>query len=310
MIITLTTNPALDRTLIVPDFRQADVTRVRQRIDAAGGKGLNVTRAIRTLEAPCLAIAPLGGRTGQHIIQLAREEQMNIQVVEIHDDTRTCLLVTDIDAPDQLIINDQGPQMTDAEWQSLHQAVVATCSGSDAHWLTISGSLPPSIPPSYLRLLIDAIPASCTVALDTSGAALFACLDAQIGLLKVNAEELAQAMNTTIITHADAVAVARKVCQQGPKIVAITLGAQGAIAVTAHEAWFVAAPTIRAISPVGSGDSTLAGMVVALHQGDSLEVALRLGVASGSANTLQPCSAVFDRDTVERFFDQLTAIAM
>lgn len=310
MIITLTTNPALDRTLIVPHFRQADVTRVRQRHDAAGGKGLNVTRAIRALDTACLAIAPLGGMTGQQIIQLARNEQMNVQVVEIYGETRTCLLVTDLETPDQLVINDQGPMMTESEWQSLRQAVVATCSGSDARWLTISGSLPPSIKPLLLRQLIDAVPATCAVALDTSGAPLALCLDAQVGLLKVNAEELAQATGTTIVTHDDAVAVARQVCQRGPKIVAVTLGASGAIAVTPTEAWYVNAPEIRAISPVGSGDCTLAGMMVALHRGDGLDIALRLGVACGSANALQPYAAVFDRAVAEQFFDQLVAVPL
>jgi fructose-1-phosphate kinase PfkB-like protein len=200
--------------------------------------------------------------------------------------------------------------MTESEWQSLRQAVVATCSGSDARWLTISGSLPPSIAPELLRQLIDAVPATCAVALDTSGAPLQRCLDARVGLLKVNAEELAQATGTTITTHQEAVAVARQVCQRGPKIVAVTLGSHGAIAVTPHEAWYVAAPTIRAISPVGSGDCTLAGMIVALHRGDGLATALRLGVACGSANALQPYAAVFDRQVAEQFFEALEAHAL
>jgi tagatose 6-phosphate kinase len=200
--------------------------------------------------------------------------------------------------------------MTESEWQSLRQAVVATCSGSDARWLTISGSLPPSIKPMLLRQLIDAVPTTCAVALDTSGAPLELCLDANVGLLKVNAEELAQATGTTIETYAEAVAVARQVCARGPKIVAVTLGAHGAIAVTPTEAWHVAAPAIRAISPVGSGDCTLAGMIVALHRGDSLDMALRLGVACGSANALQPYAAVFDRTTAEQFFAELGAVAL
>jgi fructose-1-phosphate kinase PfkB-like protein len=80
--------------------------------------------------------------------------------------------------------------------------------------------------------------------------------------------------------------------------------------VTPNEAWYVNAPSIRAISPVGSGDCTLAGMIVSLHRGDGLDMALRLGVACGSANALQPYAAVFDRTVAEQFLDVLVAVAL
>ena len=304
MILTLTCNPACDRTLIVPGFRHSDVTRVQSRHDAAGGKGLNVARAIATLGEAYHAIAPLGGATGDHVAALAAAEGLHLTAVPIHDQTRTCLLVTDPTAPDQLVINEPGPTVSTTEWQLLQHAVIT--AATTAQCLTISGSLPPGVAATQLRQLIDAVPATCTVLLDTSGAPLQACIDAPIGLLKINASELAQAIDTPITTHTEAVIAARQVCANGPRAVVITLGAAGAIAVDASGAWYVAAPTIHAVSPVGSGDCTLAGIAVALQQGKSLAEALRCGVAAGSANALQPHAGLFTIDQYTTFLHQLT----
>ena len=299
MIVTLTPNPALDRTLIVPGFRHADTTRVRERHDAAGGKGLNVTRALHTLGARCRAIAPLGGVTGTAVHALATAEGLPLEAVPLIGETRTCLLITDPAAPDQLVVNEPGPSVSAVEWQSLRAAVVA--ASRTAQWLTISGSLPPGVAPADLRALIEAIPAACNIALDTSGAPLQACLTAPIALLKINRDEIAQALGITLTDIPSTISAARRIVATGPRTVVITLGAQGALAVTADGAWVVSAPTIVAVSPVGSGDCTLAGLVDALDRGATLADAVAAGVACGSANALAPRAGVFALADVTRF---------
>ena len=299
MIVTLTPNPALDRTLIVPGFRHADTTRVRERHDAAGGKGLNVTRALVTLGARCLAIAPLGGVTGAVIESLATVEGLPLHPVAIHGETRTCLLITDPAAPDQLVRNAPSPSIRVAEWQALQSTVIATTRG--AQWLTISGSLPPGVAPAALRALIEAIPATCHVALDTSGAPLQACLGAPIALLKINRDELSHALDMPLTDIATTISAARQLVATGPRAVVITLGARGALAVSADGAWIVDAPAIVAVSPVGSGDCTLAGMVDALSHDAPLADATVAGVACGSANALAPRAGVFVLADVQRF---------
>lgn len=299
MIVTLTPNPALDRTLIVPGFRHADTTRVRERHDAAGGKGLNVTRALHTLGAACYAIAPLGGVTGAVIESLAAAEGLPLHPVAIHGETRTCLLITDPAAPDQLVVNEPGPSISVAEWQSLQSAVIAATRG--AQWLTISGSLPPGVAPVALRTLIEAVPSTCNVALDTSGAPLQACLSAHTALLKINRDELSQALNTPLPDIATTASAARQLVSSGPRAVVITLGALGALAVTQNGAWLVNAPAIVAVSPVGSGDCTLAGIVAALGNGVPIAEATVAGVSCGSANALAPHAGVFRLSDMERF---------
>ena len=299
MIVTFTPNPALDRTLIVPGFRHGDVTRVRERHDAAGGKGLNVTRALHTLRAPCLALAPLGGPTGTTVAHLAAAEGLSLQAIPIGGETRTCLSITDPAAPDQLVINEPGPTISTAEWLTIQTAVQHACA--TAEWLTISGSLPPGVSPADLRMLIDAVPQRCAVAVDTSGAPLSACLDAPIALLKINRDELAQALATTLTTEATVVAAARSIIARGPRAVVVTLGADGALAVSATGAWHISAPTIVAVSPVGSGDCTLAGLVDALARGATLPAAVAAGVGCGSANALAPLAGVFLQADALRF---------
>jgi len=152
-----------------------------------------------------------------------------------------------------------------------------------------------------VRTLIAAIPPTCNVALDTSGAPLQACLTAPIALLKINRDELSQALGIPLTDIPTTVSAARQLVASGPRAVVITLGAQGALAVTTTGAWVVSAPAIVAVSPVGSGDCTLAGVVDALARGSALADAVAAGVACGSANALAPRAGVFDLADVARF---------
>jgi fructose-1-phosphate kinase PfkB-like protein len=139
------------------------------------------------------------------------------------------------------------------------------------------------------------------VAVDTSGAPLSACLDAPIALLKINRDELAQTLAATLSTEAALVTAARSIIARGPRAVVVTLGADGALAVNASGAWHISAPTIVAVSPVGSGDCTLAGMVDALARGATLPTAVAAGVGCGSANALAPYAGVFLHADAVRF---------
>lgn len=299
MIVTLTCNPACDRTLIAPGFRHSDMVRVQTRHDSAGGKGLNVARAIHTLGHTVTAIAPLGGATGALVAQLALAEGIPLVAVPIAGETRTCLSLTDPAAPDQIVVNEPGPPLSRTEWHHLCAVVVAHCA--EARILTISGSLPPGVTPDDLAHLIAGIPASCHVLLDTSGAPLRACLDTPLALIKVNAHEFCDVYGAPLTTPTAFIAAARTICQRGPQAIVITQGATGALAITADAAWHIDAPPIHAVSPVGSGDCTLAGIAVSYAHGLALAEAVCAGVACGSANALVPHAGVFDVATYQQF---------
>ena len=285
MLLSFTPNPAIDRVLIVPGFRSAEVCRVAERRDAAGGKGLNVVRVARTLGAPVRACAPLAGDTGRRIAALAAAEGIDARWHWLAEgESRICLLVLDPQVPDTLVINEPGPSLAAADWVALEALVRAEAAHATA--FAASGSLLPGAPVARFVALLEALCADGPVFLDTSGAALSAALDLPLALLKVNAHELGDALGRTIATPEDARSAAALVRTRGPAMVIVTLGKAGAVAVGPDGAWWARPPEVRLISPVGSGDALLAGAATALMQGHGLVEALRLGVACGAANTL------------------------
>jgi 1-phosphofructokinase family hexose kinase len=286
MLLALTTNPSIDRTLVVPGFRAGDVTRVQQRHDAAGGKGLNVARVLQRLGGAVLACAPLGGEIGKQIAALASQEGIPAAWYWMqHGESRICLLISDPATRDTLVINEQGPQMSLADWQGF--AALVKQQSAQVRAISFSGSLMPGVPiDSYTTLVRELITLGQQVYVDISNDPLRATLDLPIALLKVNAHELGVALGRPLTNRADCVAAAQAVLLRpnGPRSVVVTLGSDGAIGCDSSGAWHVVSPAIQLVSAVGSGDSLLAGLAHGLLQDAALPEALRLGVAAGAAN--------------------------
>ncbi|MFO7166659.1 MAG: hexose kinase [Chloroflexota bacterium] len=299
MLLCLTPNPAIDRVLVVPGFRNAEVCRVTERRDLAGGKGLNVARAARTLGFPARACGPLAGDTGRTIAALAAAEGLDATWAWLPaGESRICVLVTDPQAHDTLTINEPGPHLSPEAWELV--AAHIRGAASDATALASSGSLPPGVAPAAFLDLLSEIGAARPVYLDTSGATLAAALDRALAMLKVNAHELGEALGRSIETPQEAAEAARAVHKRGPRTVVVTLGRHGAVAVAGEEAWWALPPAIAPVSPVGSGDTLLAGVAAATLRGASLPDALRLGVACGAANALVLGAGVMHSEDVER----------
>ncbi len=299
MLLALTPNPAIDRVMIVPGFRSAEVCRSTEVRDSAGGKGLNVVRVAQTLGTPACACGPLAGGNGQQIAAMAAAEGMQ---AEWHwlgaGQSRVCLLITDPGVPDTLTINEPGPQMSAADWLALMDLVRRASIMATA--VSSSGSLPPGVSVVEFRAMLAAVAAERPVFLDTSGAALEATLDLPLAMLKINAHEIGAAIGVHVQTPAEACAAALSVRVRGPETVIVTLGSQGAVAVGPSGAWWACPPPIEPITPVGSGDAVLAGMVSALLEGQELPEALRRGVACGAANTLTIGAGVVRIEDVNR----------
>ncbi len=309
MLLTVTPNPAIDRVLIVPGFRHSDVCRVAARIDSAGGKGFNVARAVRTLGVPVRACALLGGDNGRQIAVLAHAEDLEGAWSWLSaGESRICLLITDPEARDHLTLNETGPAVGAGDWSDFTELVWQ--EARDAAFIAISGSVPPGVTPAQYVELVRGLPPETFVCLDTSGPTLEAALDLPVDLLKINMHELSAALGRTIDTPAQACAAATAVVQRGPRRIIVTLGAQGAVAVDAHNAWHARTPPIDSISPVGSGDAALAGIIAILHNGGSLAEALRMGVACGGANTLMVGAGRMRYDDVMRLHGATELVAL
>ena len=208
------------------------------------------------------------------------------------------MLVIDQGAPDTLVINERGPTTSAADWDALARLVTPR---PRRHQLSQSrAACRPALPASQADRLLRELSGHGPVYLDTSGAALAEALDLPLALLKVNAEELGEALGTQITTPAEARAAAAHVQARGPAAVIVTLGRAGAVAVDTSGAWLARSPEIAAISAVGSGDAMLAGVAAALAERRGLAEALRLGVACGAANTLAVGAGILHADDVTR----------
>lgn len=297
MILCVTPNPAIDRTLVVPGFKPGAVFRPASQLAAPGGKGVNVARAVHVLGGQALCAGFIGGGTGRQLAELAEREGLNAAWTWIAGETRTCIIVADPDA-EATVINENGPVVTAVEWARLEADILRESARSSA--VCFSGSLPQGAPPEvFARLLRTLREAGRTVWVDTSGAALAAALTVPGLNIKVNDEEAGAALELAVQDIGSAASAAAELRARGVAIAVLTLGGQGAV--LAHEAgcWHAQPPPVKVMSSVGSGDSFLAGLVQGLAADLTPDEALRWGAAAGTANAMSVVGGRFSQQDFE-----------
>ena len=295
MIVTVTANPSVDRTIEVAALRRGEVLRARSARVDAGGKGVNVARALAAHGHKATAVLPCGGAEGAQLASLLAESGLDLVTVPIAGAVRSNVTVVERDGTTTKL-NEPGPRLSAGELAALAEAACAAADQAD--WVVLSGSLPPGAPAdAYSRLLGRLHQEHRRVALDTSGPALAASLDARPHLVKPNREELAEATGLPVRTLAETVAAARHLQARGIPTVLTSLGADGAVLVSPAGSWHAGAPTITPRSTVGAGDALLAGFLAAGGEGPD---ALAEAVAWGSAATALPGSRMPGPGDVER----------
>jgi 1-phosphofructokinase family hexose kinase len=308
-ILCVTPNAALDRTLIVPDFKPFEVNRVGKVIEVAGGKGVNVARAVCVLGGQSVCAGFLGGDTGKRVARLADAEGLASSWTWIDGETRICTIVVEPNSGQATVVNETGPTVTDSDWHQLQQDLLSV--SDNAACVCLSGSIPPgSSLDHYANLLISLQTAGKSVWVDSSGAALATALTVPNLSIKINHEEIGTILQTTIADAADAARAAQQLRQDGAKTVVVTLGSKGAVIAHESGSWWAQPPSIQPVSNVGSGDSFLAGLVVAFDQGLSAGEALCWGVAAGTANTLSAGGGQFDETDFRRILDETRLTAL
>lgn len=301
MLLTVTSNPTIDRTLHLSHMAVGAVHRADEVHLAAGGKGLNVSRAARTLGHEALATGPLAGRAGQIVADLAVAEGLVADWYWLSEgETRTCLLINH-NTGDATVINEQGPTMSDEAWRGFAAHVAALAQKVQA--VAFAGSVPRGVRPEALgELARSLVSVDRAVYVDTSGTALAAVLAQAAGLcVKVNQAELATALGLKLGNQPinRLVEAGQILLDQGATLVVVTLGGDGAIAITPNGVWRAKSPSIEVVSTVGSGDSMLAGLAVARLEGKTFADSVAFGVACGSANALSGLPGRFERGQVE-----------
>lgn len=293
MIVTVTPNPSIDRTVTVERLHLGEINRaLSSRVDA-GGKGVNVSRALCANGADTLAVVPLGGPDGRLLAALLDQAGVQHQEVTLTGTTRTNVAIVDPGGVTTKV-NEAGPTMSPDEVEALRTSILSATRDTD--WLALCGSLPPGAPPTWFADIIAAHPGR--VAVDASGTGFVQAVAAGPDLIKPNREELEELVGKELTTLQDVLDAATTVVEGGVAMVVVSLGSDGALAVTLDGYWFATATVAAPLSTVGAGDCLLAGLLDALQSGADPQTAIASAVAWGSAAVSLPGSKVPNPDDV------------
>ncbi|MDM4763092.1 1-phosphofructokinase family hexose kinase [Galbitalea sp. SE-J8] len=291
MIVTLTLNPSLDRTLEVESLDRGAILRTGTPSLDAGGKGVNVTRALAANGIPSVAVVPVGGLEGAELVRLLERDGVEARTVPVATRTRSNIALVE---PDGTVtkINEPGSPVTDAELGALVAAVVAVTGAND--WVVVSGSLAPGTDVAQLATVTTAVTAAgAHLAVDTSGDALRAAVEVAPRLVKPNREELGDLIGRDLGSIAEVVEAAEWVRDAGVEQVLVSLGADGAVLVTPDGVIVGESTVVVPRSAVGAGDCFLAGYLQRLER-DPADPASALldALAWGAAAAALPGTSV------------------
>lgn len=302
MIVTLTLNPAVDKSTNVERLMAEKKMRCASMQIEAGGGGVNISKAVDELGGKSIAVFACGGLNGSLLTQLLLEKAIVIQPVEIEGDTRENFVVNEQSTAKQYRFVMPGPRLTEAELERVEQTLAAI---PDITFLICSGSLPPGVPPDYLRrLALLAKERGIKFIADTSGPPLKAALESGVYLLKPNLTELCSLVGKEYLEPGEIRAAAQGIVNtRHCGAMVVSMGPSGAMLVTKGETKTFAAPAVKKVSTVGAGDSMVAGLVWMLESGKNLDDAVRFGVACGTAATINSGTQLFKREDALRFYE-------
>lgn len=305
MILAINMNPALDKTAVVPDFSLGRIFRPSELLALPGGKGFNFMRALHTLDQSLagLVVGPLGGHMGKMVWDMAQAEGLAWDGIWIEGETRTCLSIIDPGTNCITELYEAGPELHRDDWRRLVVKIRRLLP--QATWILFCGSSPRGMPEDgLLRLLEEAHAAGVHTVVDTHGSALAQAIGTRPYLVKINQHEASTLLGWPVNTPAEAIKAASEIQSRGVRVVVITLGQEGAVGLdVTGQPFGWRAPSTSSVSAVGSGDSFLAGLVVELAKEQSLNNAVRLGIAAGAANTLQIGAGRFQLAQVASILD-------
>ncbi len=298
MIITITLNPAIDQTLVLPKFVAGDTIRVKSSRFDPGGKGINVSRVIQELGGETMAMGFAPGGLGRYIEQTLESQGIRCDFVHTKGETRTNITILDESRHMHTILSDPGPPTESKYIDELRSRLRKRLRPGD--WLVLAGSIPPPLDGSvYTRLIHEASEIGVHTVLDADGTALTAGAAARPEMVKGNRRELERLLGRHLDDETSTLKAAQQVHDGGVNSVVVTRGREGAVAMSDDSSLRGVAPRVRAVSAVGSGDAFLAGVVLTLSRGGEMEEALRLGIAAGTASVLNPGTELCHRREVD-----------
>lgn len=302
MILTVTLNAAIDRTVAVPNFRLGRRHRAVESRTVAGGKGVNVARALKLLDRPVIATGLAAGPTGARILELLTEETILNDFTMIHGESRTNLAIVDPTSGEQTEINERGPEVRPEDVELFVEKLLYLAQG--ARLCVIAGSLPPSMDPAiYARLIAELRRLGVQTLLDTEGEPMRLGLRAEPAIVAPNVDEAEGAVGHEFNDADDLAMGLAGLLEMGAGEAIITRPA-GCVAMLAEDSgrrrYEVETEQLDPVSTVGSGDCFLAGYAAARYEGATPRECLAYGVACGAESTQHFGAGTIDRREVER----------
>ncbi|MGZ4345858.1 MAG: 1-phosphofructokinase family hexose kinase [Gaiellaceae bacterium] len=296
MIVTVTLNAAIDRTLTVPNFQLGHRHRASQGLTLAGGKGINVARALKRLDVPVVATGLAGGRTGTRIVEELTSEAILNDFVRIADESRTSSAVVDPTAGTYTEINEWGPHVEPDELAMLLEKISYLARGADM--VVFAGTLPRGVEDSfYAEAIRDLNRRNVPAVLDSEGPPLRLGVEAEAFLVTPNQREAEGLVGQEFGDEEDYTMALDRIADMGARNVLITSDTRsfGLFRADRKRTSFRAdAPNVEPVSAVGSGDVLLAAFLAARLAEKPLEEALRAAVAAGAASTLEVGAGRFE----------------
>lgn len=308
MILTVTMNPSIDMAYPLDHLAIDTVNRASEVTKTAGGKGLNVSRVINLLNHDIVATGVLGGNFGQFIEDKLDVDHIDHSFTHINQESRNSIAILH-DGGNQTEILEAGPTLTEADADAFLAHFDELLDDTDL--VTISGSLPGGLPTDfYATMVAQAAKKNVKVLLDASGAALKAGLEAEVKplLIKPNEDELAALLNTEV-DKKDLVALKQHLQAPifaGVEWVVVSLGAAGAFVKHNDHFYHAIIPKINVVNPVGSGDSTLAGLAMGIADHADDETVMKTAMTTGMLNTMEAKTGFVNADLFDEYFAKVT----
>lgn len=309
MIYTLTLNPALDRAVSVEGLKFDDLNRIKTEVRYAGGKGIDVSRAIKELGGHSIALGFIGGFGGLELQGRLINEGITCDFIKIAEETRTNIIVKDDKAGRQMLLSAPGPEVRPQDVAEIYNKI--SLLRPPPSFLVMSGSLPRNITPNIYAQLIKVVNDQRGKAvLDADDEPLRLGIEAQPYMIKPNIHELGRLMGRKVGSIRDIVSLGWELNARGIEIVLVSMGPKGLVLVNKDIALHCIPPDVKVVSRIGAGDALVAGFVYSLEQGKSLRDAAVFATAAGTATTLRPGTELCHKEDVLRLLKKVKVKAL
>ena len=302
MITTVTLNPAIDTRYFIEDFKEGRLFRAEKTIKSPGGKGLNVTKVLKQLDADVVATGIIGGKNGEWIQENLKKMDIKEEFYVSSAETRVCIAVLAKHSETEIL--ESGEELADSDLRAFEKKFMELVEKSDV--ITMSGSLPKGMEAGYYQKLVELVNRKGKkVILDTSGKSLLEGVKGKPYLIKPNFDELEYVLGESIDGRDKIKKAVEKLKNLGAQNVLVSLGGEGAI-YFGEEILKITIPKIKINNTVGSGDSSVAGFAKGLDDGLELNEVLKLSMACGMSNAQSMETGKVIPEDVKEFMENIT----